>query len=76
MKKKKKKIQPKTHPNKMPDADLLRINKLSILFNNKELRAIEEYRRKYAIRNRSKLIRDIVLSTVIRKFEDDYPTLF
>ncbi|MDR1667409.1 MAG: hypothetical protein LBS03_06950 [Bacteroidales bacterium] len=76
MKEKNKKKQSKTNLNNMPDPELLRVNRLSVLFNNRELRAINEYCRKYAIRNRSKLIRDIVFSTVIRKFEDDYPTLF
>jgi hypothetical protein len=76
MKGKNRKKTSKKGLNNLPDPDLLRVNKLSVLFNNKELRAINEYCRKYAVRNRSKLIREIVLSSVIRKFEDDYPTLF
>ncbi|MDR2036629.1 MAG: hypothetical protein LBQ60_01755 [Bacteroidales bacterium] len=58
------------------NTDLLRINKQTILFNNKEIKAIDDYCKKYAIRNRSRLMREMILSSIIRKFEDDYPTLF
>jgi len=56
--------------------DLLRINKKSILFNNKELKAIESYCRKYRIVNRSKFMREAIITSILKKFDDDYPTLF
>ena len=58
------------------NVDLLRINKMSILFNNKELRAIETYCRKYQINNRSKFMREAIISSIFKKYDDDYPTLF
>jgi len=58
------------------DVDLLRINRRSILFNNKELRAIESYCRKYRINNRSKFMREAIITSVLKKFDEDYPTLF
>jgi hypothetical protein len=65
-----------TNLNSALDADLLRVNKATILFNNREIKAIDEYCKKYGIRNRSKFIREIVISTILEKFETDYPTLF
>jgi hypothetical protein len=59
-----------------PDSDLLRVKKATILFNNKEFKAIDAYCKKYGIRNRSKCLRELILSSVLKKFEDDYPTLF
>jgi len=58
------------------DADLLRINRRSILFNNKELKAIESYCQKYRINNRSKFMREAIITSILKKFDDDYPTLF
>ena len=56
--------------------DLLRINKKSILFNNRELKAIESYCHKYRIGNRSKFMREAIITSILKKFDDDYPTLF
>lgn len=58
------------------DADLRRINKKSILFNNREMKAIESYCRKYRIHNRSKFMREVIITSILKKFDDDYPTLF
>ncbi|MDR3093299.1 MAG: ribbon-helix-helix domain-containing protein [Bacteroidales bacterium] len=76
MKGKTQKKQQKTTLNNHSESDLLRINKATILFNNKEMKAIDEYCKKYGIHNRSKFIRETVISTVLEKFETDYPTLF
>ena len=56
--------------------ELLRINKKSILFNSKELKAIDSYCRKYKINNRSKFMREAIITSILKKFDDDYPTLF
>ena len=58
------------------DVDLLRHNKKTILFNNKELKAIEFYCRKYRINNRSKFMREAIITSLLKKLDDDYPTLF
>ncbi len=58
------------------NTDLLRVNRKSILFNNRELKAIENYCKKYRINNRSKFMREAIITSILKKFEDDYPTLF
>jgi len=58
------------------DADLLRIKKRSILFNNREWDVIESYCRRYRINNRSKFMREAIITSILKKFDDDYPTLF
>jgi len=58
------------------DADLLRVNKKSISFNNRELKAIEDYCRKYHVTNRSKFMREAIITFILKRMNDDYPSLF
>ena len=58
------------------NVDLLRVNKKTILFNNRELKAIEHYCEKYRIGNRSKFMREAIITSILMKYDEDYPTLF
>jgi len=44
--------------------------------SKEEKRAIENYLKKYKITNRSRWIRETVISFIIQKQAQDYPTLF
>jgi len=48
----------------------------SIRFNNRELNAIAAYCKKYRVDNKTKFMREAILTEVLRKFDSDYPTLF
>lgn len=62
---------------KLQDADKLkRKNVLRFKVNDLELEALEKYCKKYRIKNKSQFIRETIFSIIIKKFEDDYPTLF
>lgn len=61
---------------KTKEKDLLRNNNISFLLNNRELKAIEAYCKKYKVKNRSKFMREAVLTEVLKKFDEDYPSLF
>ena len=56
--------------------DLLRKTQKAIRFNNKEMKAIETYCEKYRIQNRSKFMREAIITTILKKFDEDHPTLF
>ncbi len=58
------------------EKDLLRKNRHSILFNNREVKAIEAYCLKYKVDNKSKFMRETIISEILKKFDEDYPTLF
>jgi len=58
------------------DEKLLRVNRTSLLFNQREREAIDLYCQKYKIKNRSKFMRETILTEVLKKFDEDYPTLF
>ena len=71
MKKKKKIDTPLVKPPKMN-----RNNKIALSLNDKEMRVLEQFCKKYKIENRSRFLREAIMSTILKKFDEDYPTLF
>ena len=61
---------------KKKEENLKRIHRKAILFNKRELNAINHYCRKYKIKNRSKFMRETIISTILQKFDEDHPSLF
>ena len=53
-----------------------RKNKVSILLNDSEMRALERYCDKYTVTNRSRLIRETLMRNILKRFDNDSPTLF
>lgn len=53
-----------------------RTHKISILLNDSELKALDRYCSKYAVCNRSRLIRETLMRAVLKRFDTDSPTLF
>lgn len=54
----------------------LRKHKLSFLFNDLEQDALEDYCNKYNIGNKSKFIREAIVSAILKQLDKDYPSLF
>lgn len=55
---------------------LKRKNEIKFLFNDLELEAFNKYCAKYKIENKSKFIRETVMTEVLQQFDRDYPSLF
>ena len=55
---------------------LKRIYRKSILFNQKEINAINNYCRRYKIKNRSRFMREAIISSILQKYDEDPPSLF
>jgi len=72
---KKKKVRIKKGKRKLDD-NLKRKNRKTICFNNYEIQALNKYFKKYKVYNQSKLMREAILKSVLKKFSDDYPTLW
>lgn len=53
-----------------------RVHRQSFLLNSREMRAVNHYCKKYKVSNKSKLIREALVTAILKKFEDDHPTLF
>lgn len=53
-----------------------RKERYSFLVNPDERQMIENYLRKYKIRNRSRWMRETLMTFIIKNLDQDYPTLF
>ncbi len=55
---------------------LKRVYRKSVLFNEQEMAAIDEYCRRFRVRSRSALIREALMSKVLEDLQKNQPTLF
>lgn len=53
-----------------------RIHRQLFTLNEEENNALNRYMSKYKVQNKSKFIRETLMIAIIRKFEEDHPTLF
>lgn len=53
-----------------------RENRISILLNDSERRALDRFCEKYGVQNRSRLIRETLMRAILKKMDNDQPTLF
>ncbi len=53
-----------------------RTERYSFLVNPDEKQMIENYLRKYKIQNRSRWMRETLVTFIIKNLDQDYPTLF
>lgn len=50
--------------------------RISILLNESEQRTLDLFCEKYNVSNRSRLIRETLMRAILKKLDDDQPTLF
>ena len=55
---------------------LKRNHQLVFMLNDLEYEALEKYCKKYKVKNRSKLIREALMTEILVQFDRDYPSLF
>jgi hypothetical protein len=55
---------------------LRRINKLSLMLNNREMRALSIYCNRYRVKNKSEFLRETIMKAILKRFEDEHPTLW
>lgn len=49
---------------------------MSTMLNDVEYDAIARYCKQYKIRNKSKMLRNMIFMTIFKDYDRDYPTLF
>jgi hypothetical protein len=54
----------------------LRTHREIFTLNDEENKAFNRYISKYKVQNKSKFIRETLMLAIIRKMEEDHPTLF
>jgi hypothetical protein len=55
---------------------LRRTNRLSVMLNNRELRALGIYCNRYRVKNKSEFLRETVMKAILKRFEEEHPTLW
>jgi len=53
-----------------------RSNRLSLMLNNRELRALSIYCNRYRVKNKSEFLRSTIMKAILKRFEDEHPTLW
>jgi hypothetical protein len=78
MAKKSSKKKVKVYPdfNKRHREALQRKYRKTILFNEKELSAINQYCQKFNIKSKSAFFRSVIISHILEQMDDNYPKLF
>ena len=56
--------------------ELLRNTSFNLRFNDFEMSVINAFCKKYGIKNKSKFMRESIITAILKKFDEDYPTLF
>lgn len=59
-----------------PNDPFIRRNRIAFMLNDKEFAVLKRFLSKYKVTNKSKFIREAVMKTVLRRLDEDYPTLF
>jgi hypothetical protein len=55
---------------------LKRNNRLSLMLNNREARALGIYCNRYRVSNKSEFLRETIMKAILKRFEDEHPTLW
>jgi hypothetical protein len=55
---------------------LRRTNRLSLMLNNREMRAVGIYCNRYRIKNKSEFLRKTIMKAILKRFEDEHPSLW
>jgi len=61
---------------KIKEEKLKRSNRLTIMLNNREMRALNIYCQRYRVKNKSRFLRETVMSAIVQKFNDEMPSLW
>jgi hypothetical protein len=55
---------------------LKRTNRLTLMLNNRELRALGIYCSRYRVKNKSEFLRETIMKAILKKFEEELPSLW
>jgi hypothetical protein len=58
------------------EKQLKRNNRLSLMLNNREARALGIYCNRYRVRNKSEFLRETIMRAILKRFDDEHPTLW
>ncbi|MCQ2975583.1 MAG: hypothetical protein MJ211_12350 [Bacteroidales bacterium] len=53
-----------------------RQHRQSFRLNDLEMKALLKYCKKYKVKNKARFLRETIMTAILKKFDEDYPTLF
>ena len=53
-----------------------RKNRVAIMLNDEEMKAMNRFITTYKVTNKSRFMRETLMTAILKKFEEDHPTLF
>jgi hypothetical protein len=68
--------KPSKRNDKNTQKSLLRKNRVTFVLNDKEEKALDAYCKRFRVKNKSRFIREVLMSAVITRLEQSSPTLF
>jgi hypothetical protein len=55
---------------------LKRTNRLSLMLNRREIRALDIYCNRFRIKNKSEFLRETIMKAILKRFEEEHPSLW
>ena len=55
---------------------LRRKNRLTLMLNNREMRAFGIFCSRFRVKNKSEFLRETIMKAILKRFEDEHPTLW
>jgi hypothetical protein len=55
---------------------LKRNNRLSLMLNNREAKALGIYCSRYRVKNKSEFLRVTIMKAILKKFDEEHPSLW
>jgi hypothetical protein len=55
---------------------LRRTNRLSLMLNKREMRALGIYCNRYRVKNKSEFLRETIMKAILKRFEEEHPSLW
>ncbi|MDR3706502.1 MAG: hypothetical protein P4L28_11420 [Paludibacteraceae bacterium] len=53
-----------------------RKNRVAFMLNDEEMKALNRFITTYKVKNKSRFVRETLMTVILKKFEEDHPTLF
>jgi len=60
----------------LKESRMRRTNRLTLMLNSREMRALAVYCSRYRIQNKSGFLRETIMKEIVRRFNDEHPTLW
>lgn len=58
------------------EEQMKRKNRLSLMLNNREAKALGIYCSRFRIKNKSQFLRTTIMKEIVKRFEEEHPTLW